>query len=182
VGDWEEAHPHSLVVVEPNPFTLLFLKFYQDSDLFPEIANGFIEVQINTPSQTYHERNAEFLSHGRRIVTNPPSFGQILSSEDPLTPCFQKAYVQILFTPYGICQIRIDILQGPVQRPVFPIFPSGLEHRYADLEIAESRRGRLLGIPAKYVPVVMGDDIRQSWVHNNYAMEGTMDPFVEVST
>ena len=31
---------------------------------------------------------------------------------------------------------------------------------------------RLLEIPANYVPLVMGDDIRQTWVNNNYAMEG----------
>ena len=34
------------------------------------------------------------------------------------------------------------------------------------------RLARLLEIPIKYVPVAMGDDIRQTWVHNNYAMEG----------
>ena len=34
------------------------------------------------------------------------------------------------------------------------------------------RLGRLLEIPAEYVPLVMGDDIRQTWVNNNYAMEG----------
>jgi hypothetical protein len=34
------------------------------------------------------------------------------------------------------------------------------------------RLGKLLEIPAEYVPVVMGDDIRQTWVSNNYAMEG----------
>lgn len=34
------------------------------------------------------------------------------------------------------------------------------------------RLGRLLEIPAKYVPLAMGDDIRQAWVSNNYAMEG----------
>ena len=36
------------------------------------------------------------------------------------------------------------------------------------------RLARLLEIPAKYVPVAMGDDIRQTWVHNNYAMEGVV--------
>jgi len=34
------------------------------------------------------------------------------------------------------------------------------------------RLGRLLEIPAKYVPLAMGDDIRQAWVSNNHAMEG----------
>jgi len=34
------------------------------------------------------------------------------------------------------------------------------------------RLGKLLEIPAKYVPLAMGDDIRQAWVSNNYAMEG----------
>ena len=34
------------------------------------------------------------------------------------------------------------------------------------------RLGRLLEIPAKYVSLVMGDDIRQAWVSNNHAMEG----------
>jgi hypothetical protein len=32
--------------------------------------------------------------------------------------------------------------------------------------------GRLLEIPSKYVPLAMGDDIRQAWVSNNHAMEG----------
>ncbi|MFC1634681.1 uroporphyrinogen decarboxylase family protein [Planctomycetota bacterium] len=34
------------------------------------------------------------------------------------------------------------------------------------------RLGNLLEIPAKYVPLAMGDDIRQAWVSNNHAMEG----------
>jgi len=34
------------------------------------------------------------------------------------------------------------------------------------------RLGRLLEVPPQYVPAVMGDDIRQTWVSNNYAMEG----------
>lgn len=34
------------------------------------------------------------------------------------------------------------------------------------------RLGRLLEIPAEYVPEAMGDDVRQMWVNNNYAMEG----------
>jgi len=34
------------------------------------------------------------------------------------------------------------------------------------------RLGRLLEIPPEYVPSVLGDDIRQAWVSNNYAMEG----------
>jgi hypothetical protein len=34
------------------------------------------------------------------------------------------------------------------------------------------RLGSLLEIPAKYVPWAMGDDIRQTWVSNNYPMEG----------
>jgi uroporphyrinogen decarboxylase len=32
--------------------------------------------------------------------------------------------------------------------------------------------GRLLEIPARLVPAAMGDDIRQTWVNHNYAMEG----------
>ncbi len=34
------------------------------------------------------------------------------------------------------------------------------------------RLGRLLEIPASRVAEAMGDDIRQTWVNNNYAMEG----------
>jgi uroporphyrinogen decarboxylase len=34
------------------------------------------------------------------------------------------------------------------------------------------RLARLLEIPAEYVSMVMGDDIRQAWVSNNHAMEG----------
>ena len=34
------------------------------------------------------------------------------------------------------------------------------------------RLGNLLEIPAKYVALAMGDDIRQTWVSNNYPMEG----------
>jgi uroporphyrinogen decarboxylase len=34
------------------------------------------------------------------------------------------------------------------------------------------RLGKLLEIPADYVPLAMGDDIRQAWVSNNHAMEG----------
>jgi len=34
------------------------------------------------------------------------------------------------------------------------------------------RLGRLLEIPSKYVPLAMGDDIRQAWIGNNHAMEG----------
>jgi len=34
------------------------------------------------------------------------------------------------------------------------------------------RLGRLLEIPPAYVPLAMGDDIRQAWVSNNHAMEG----------
>ncbi|MHB0875118.1 MAG: uroporphyrinogen decarboxylase family protein [Anaerolineae bacterium] len=32
--------------------------------------------------------------------------------------------------------------------------------------------GELLGIPAGHVSEAMGDDVRQTWVNNNYAMEG----------
>ena len=34
------------------------------------------------------------------------------------------------------------------------------------------RLGKLLEIPYQYVPAAMGDDIRQTWVNNNHAMEG----------
>jgi len=34
------------------------------------------------------------------------------------------------------------------------------------------RLGNLLEIPVRYVPLAMGDDIRQAWVSNNHAMEG----------
>lgn len=37
---------------------------------------------------------------------------------------------------------------------------------------AAQRLGRLLGIPPAYVAEAMGDDIKQAWVNNNYAMEG----------
>ncbi len=36
------------------------------------------------------------------------------------------------------------------------------------------RLGKLLQIPSKYVPLAMGDDIRQAWVSNNHAMEGVV--------
>jgi uroporphyrinogen decarboxylase len=36
----------------------------------------------------------------------------------------------------------------------------------------KERLGRLLEIPSQYVSAVMGDDIRQAWVSNNYPMEG----------
>lgn len=39
---------------------------------------------------------------------------------------------------------------------------------------AAARPARLLEIPAQYVPVAMGDDIHQTWVHNNYAMEAVV--------
>ena len=38
--------------------------------------------------------------------------------------------------------------------------------------ITARRLGQLLEIPAKYVPAAMGDDVRQTWVNNNHAMEG----------
>lgn len=34
------------------------------------------------------------------------------------------------------------------------------------------RLAKLLDIPAKYVSLAMGDDVRQAWVSNNHAMEG----------
>jgi len=34
------------------------------------------------------------------------------------------------------------------------------------------RLGKILEIPAGYVSLAMGDDIRQAWVSNNHAMEG----------
>ncbi|MHC4299710.1 MAG: uroporphyrinogen decarboxylase family protein [Planctomycetota bacterium] len=34
------------------------------------------------------------------------------------------------------------------------------------------RLGKILDIPASYVSLAMGDDIRQAWVSNNHAMEG----------
>ena len=34
------------------------------------------------------------------------------------------------------------------------------------------RLGRLLEIPARFVPDAMGNDVHQAWVNNNYAMEG----------
>lgn len=33
---------------------------------------------------------------------------------------------------------------------------------------------KLLEIPSRYIPLVMGDDIRQAWTGNNGAMEGTL--------
>ncbi len=34
------------------------------------------------------------------------------------------------------------------------------------------RLAGLLGIPASAVGAAMGDDVRMTWVNNNYAMEG----------
>ncbi len=34
------------------------------------------------------------------------------------------------------------------------------------------RLGKLLDIPPAFVSLAMGDDVRQTWVNNNYAMEG----------
>ncbi|MDP6380760.1 MAG: hypothetical protein QF662_05390, partial [Phycisphaerae bacterium] len=39
------------------------------------------------------------------------------------------------------------------------------------------RLGELLEVPASRVTDVMGDDIRQAWVGNNYAMEGIVHEF-----
>jgi uroporphyrinogen decarboxylase len=40
-----------------------------------------------------------------------------------------------------------------------------------------ARLGSLLEIPAGFVPEAMGDDVRMTWVNNNYAMEGIIHPY-----
>jgi len=60
-------------------------------------------------------------------------------------------------------RVHRALRRRPVDRvPIFMWYHPQTRHRL----------GRLLGIPPKYVPEVMGDDIRQAWVSNNHAMEG----------
>ncbi len=60
-------------------------------------------------------------------------------------------------------RVMAALNRRPADRvPVFMWFHPGTARRL----------GRLLEIPAGRVPEAMGDDIRQTWVNNNYAMEG----------
>ena len=56
------------------------------------------------------------------------------------------------------------IRTGPDRVPVFMWFHPSTARRL----------GRLLDIPAGAVAEAFGDDIRQTWVNNNYAMEGVV--------
>jgi uroporphyrinogen decarboxylase len=60
-------------------------------------------------------------------------------------------------------RVHAALRREPVDRvPVFMWYHPQTRQRLA----------ALLEIPAEYVPVAMGDDIRQAWVSNNHAMEG----------
>jgi uroporphyrinogen decarboxylase len=60
-------------------------------------------------------------------------------------------------------RVHRALQRKPVDRvPIFMWYHSQTRRRLA----------RLLEIPAEYVSLVMGDDIRQAWVSNNHAMEG----------
>ena len=60
-------------------------------------------------------------------------------------------------------RVRAALARKPTDRvPVFMWFHPSTTRRLA----------RLLEIPAGHVAEAMGDDIRQSWVNNNHAMEG----------
>ena len=60
-------------------------------------------------------------------------------------------------------RVHAALRRQPVDRgPVFMWFHPQTAQRLA----------RLLEIPASRVPLAMGDDVRQTWVNNNYAMEG----------
>lgn len=60
-------------------------------------------------------------------------------------------------------RVHAALRREPVDRvPIFMWYHPQTRRRLAGL----------LEIPAEYVPVAMGDDIRQAWVSNNYAMEG----------
>lgn len=60
-------------------------------------------------------------------------------------------------------RVRAALKKQPVDRtPVFMWFHPDTARRL----------GALLDIPARHVPEAMGNDICQTWVNNNYAMEG----------
>ena len=60
-------------------------------------------------------------------------------------------------------RVHAALKRQPVDRvPIFMWFHPRTAQRFA----------KLLEIPAEYVSEAMGDDIRQTWVNNNYAMEG----------
>jgi len=60
-------------------------------------------------------------------------------------------------------RVYAALRKQPVDRvPIFMWFHPVTARRLADL----------LEIPPQYVPAAMGDDVRQTWVNNNYAMEG----------
>ena len=60
-------------------------------------------------------------------------------------------------------RVLAALRRRPTDRvPIFMWFHPGTAARLADR----------LEIPAAYLPQVLGDDIRQAWVGNNYAMEG----------
>ena len=64
-------------------------------------------------------------------------------------------------------RVYAALKRQPVDRvPIFMWFhPETLE-----------RLGRKLEIPPQYVPEVMGNDVKMTWVNNNYAMEGIVHP------
>ena len=63
----------------------------------------------------------------------------------------------------GKQRVHAALRREPVDRvPVFMWFHPQTAQRLA----------RLLEIPPSYLAEAMGDDIRQTWVNNNYAMEG----------
>ncbi len=60
-------------------------------------------------------------------------------------------------------RVRAALRRKPVDRvPIFMWYHPQTRERL----------GRLLEVSPQFVPAVMGDDIRQTWVSNNYAMEG----------
>ena len=60
-------------------------------------------------------------------------------------------------------RVHAALRRKPVDRvPVFMWFHPDTAQRFA----------RLLEIPASHLAEAMGDDVRQTWVNNNYAMEG----------
>ncbi|MHC4146846.1 MAG: uroporphyrinogen decarboxylase family protein [Planctomycetota bacterium] len=60
-------------------------------------------------------------------------------------------------------RVHLTLQRKPVDRiPVFMWYHPQTTNRLA----------KILEIPAGYVPLAMGDDIRQAWVSNNHAMEG----------
>jgi uroporphyrinogen decarboxylase len=65
-------------------------------------------------------------------------------------------------------RVHAALRREPVDRiPIFMWF-------HPDTAI---RLAKLLEIPINYVPEAMGDDVRQAWVGNNYAMEGIVHQY-----